>query len=99
MASIQQNLTAGVVSVVPLDAPTGRIVVTYQAGTTEAYVSVDGSLPVVPTPGVEVPTQQNALPAVVGAQTVLKPPLFGTHMVIPTVRMVSSGSPTISVEW
>src|ERR1700727_1473462 len=100
MASTQVTLAGGTVSIIPLDAPTTRIVVTIESGTAaEVYATADGSLPVIPTSGVEVTGQQKAISAATGFQRVLTPPLFGDHMAIPTVRLLSAGTPTVTVEW
>jgi hypothetical protein len=97
MASIQATLS-GSPSVIPLDAPTGRIVVTMMSSPAEAWFTVDGSLPVAPS-GTENPTTQKTLAGVTGAQIVLQPPFYGDHMVIPTIRAASSGSPVVEIEW
>jgi hypothetical protein len=99
MASITTTLVANTPAVIPLDAPTGRIVITQIGGTAAVvYATVDGSFPTIPGAG-EIPTTQRSLPAVAGGQVVLQPPLFGDHMVIPTVRLQSAGTPTVLVEW
>jgi hypothetical protein len=97
VASLQVTLSSSP-SVVPLDAPTGRIVVTMISSPAEAYVTADGSLPAIPS-STEEPGTGQVLAGVTGAQIVLQPPLFGTHMAIPTLRLVSSGTPTVAIEW
>jgi hypothetical protein len=100
MASEQVTLAAGSISRLTLDAPTGRIVVTQSSGTAaEIFVTADGNDPVTPSGSTEVPDQQRPIPAVLGAQVVLQPPLFGDHMAIPSVRFLSAGTPTVTVEW
>ena len=100
MASVQVTLVANTVSRITLDAPTGRVVVTQSAGTAaEIYATADGNDPVVPTNAVEVADQQRVIPAILGFQLVLVPPLFGDHMAIPSIRLLSVGTPTVTVEW
>lgn len=102
MASAQFTLVANTMSVLVLDAPAGRIVVTQAAGTpAEVYATTDGISPIVPTPGSEVSnvTTQRTLAALLGAQVVLQPHLYGDHMVVPTVLLLSAGTPTVLVEW
>jgi hypothetical protein len=105
VASIQVTLTANTVLNIPLDVPTGRIVVTQAAGTAaEVYATVysdDQALPVFPTQGVELSSiaQQRTLSALLGSQIVLQPRLYGDHMVVPSISLLSSGTPTVLVEW
>jgi hypothetical protein len=100
MPSTQVTLVGGVAAVVPLDAPAGRVVVTLEAGTAaEVYVSVDGTLPVIPGNNVEVPGGQIMLASAFNSQAILAPPLFGDHMAIPTIRLLSAGTPVVSVAW
>lgn len=100
MPSIQVTLVANTVSLVPLDAPTTRIVITQEAGTAaEIYGTADGSLPVVPTNGVEITNEQFTVPAFEPLQTVVAPPLSGGFMTIPTLRLISAGTPTVLVQW
>ena len=100
MPSTQVTLAAGIMALVPLDAPTGRVVVTLEAGTpAEIYVSIDGSTPIVPGNNVEVPSGQVMLASAFNSQAVLQPPFFGDHMALATVRILSTGAPVVSVEW
>lgn len=100
MASTEVTLSGGTVALVPLDAPTGKIVITQLSGTPAViYATADGSLPVVPNSGTEVPGQQKVIPAVLGASQVLVPPLFGDHAAIPTIRLLSAGTPAVLVSW
>lgn len=100
MASTQVVLVANTVVVVPLDAPTGRVVISIASGTAaEVYATSDGSLPVVPVPGTEVSDTQQMLSSVLGGQIIMQPPLFGDHMAVGAIRLVSTGTPTVSVEW
>jgi hypothetical protein len=100
MALTQVLLVAGSVQVVPLDAPATSVVLTIASGVAgEVYATADGSLPVIPLNDVEVPDGQIAMPAVIGAQAVLRPPLFGDHMAIPTIRLLSSVAAVVSITW
>jgi hypothetical protein len=69
-----------------------------EANPAETYVTADGNVPVIPG-SAEVADTQIAVSAVVGDQKVTQPPLFGDHMQIPTVRLISSGTPTVLVAW
>jgi hypothetical protein len=97
-------LVANTVTNVPLDAPTGRIVVTQAAGTAaEVYATVltdDGITAVIPS-STELPSvvNQRTLSSLLGAQAVLQPRLYGDHMVVPTISLISAGTPTVLVEW
>lgn len=84
---------------VPIDAPAGRIVVTMWSSPAPVFGTADGSLPVVPSNVTEVPGSQRALAAVIGQQMVLDSPQYGDHMANATVRLVSSGTPTVLVSW
>jgi hypothetical protein len=97
MSSVQATLSA-TPSVIALDAPTSRVVVTMISSAAEAYFTVDGSNPMAPTTTTD-PGTKKVLAGVVGAQIVLSPPLFGDHMAIPTLRAASSGAPTVQIEW
>lgn len=100
MASVQVALSGGTTSVETLNAPASRVLVKQVAGTpAEVYATADGSAPVIPTSGVTIPSGQQALAAVLGDVIVLEPPKFGDHMVIPTIRLLSAGSPTVVLEW
>lgn len=100
MASTQVTLVGGTVSRLTLGAPAGRVVVTQISGTPAViYVTADGTDPVIPSSGVEVTGSQKALPALLAAQTVISPPLFGDHMAIPSIRLLSVGTPTVLVSW
>ena len=107
MSSTQVTLIGGTVALVSLDVPAARIVVTQVSGTpAEIYGTADGSLPVIPSSGVEVAGSQRTIPAVLGAQLVIVPPLATapglagpTGRIIPTVRLLSNGTPTVLVEW
>ena len=100
MASEQVVLVANAVTLFPLDAPTGRVVISIPSGTAaEVYCTADGSLPLIPGSGAENPSGQQMLSSVLGGQIVMQPPLFGDHMAIPIIRMLSAGTPTVLVEW
>lgn len=109
MPSIQVALSANTPAIVPLDAPSGRVVITQQAGPTpaEIYATADGNLPVVPTSGVEVTNAQAMIPALLGAQVVIQPPLSTAPgnagpagRPIPVIRLVTAGAGVIaSVAW
>lgn len=99
MALKQVTLSASTNLLVPLDSPTGRILVRMQSSVAETYCTVDGSTPVIPTAGVEVPFMQRALAGVAGDYVILHPVLYGDHMQIPTVQLISAGTPVVSVEW
>lgn len=99
MPLIQKTLSASTVAVIPLDAPTGRVTVTILSAPATTFATADGSTPVIPTDGVEVSSAQRAIAGATGQQEVLVPPMFGDHMAIPTVRLLSAGTPVMSVEW
>lgn len=109
MPSTEVTLIANTVATVPLDAPTGRIVVTMVSGTaSEVWATADGSNPVAPSSGVKVSDAQIALPAVLGVRDVLMPPLTPLSAppavgppgrTIPSVRLLSAGTPVVRVAW
>lgn len=101
MPSINETLTANVLSSVSIDEPASRIVITMIAVTAAdpVYATADGSVPVVPTPGTEVPGSQEMVAPVVGEQTVLEPPIPGGHMALPTVNLICAGAATVSIRW
>jgi hypothetical protein len=101
MPYTQVTLVANTVATVTLDAPTGRIVLTQESGTpATVYGTTDGTLPSFPTNDAEIPDQyQFMLSAFVSDRVVVAPHLYGDHMVIPTVQLLSAGTPTISVQW
>lgn len=99
MASEQVTLVANKAAYVPLDAPTTRVVATMLSGPATVYATADGNDPVVPSSGVEVPGSQIVLAGVLGQQIVLSPPLFGDHMAIPTIKLISAGTPVVSLGW
>jgi hypothetical protein len=83
-----------------MDAPGGKAKVTIVSGTAALVVGTsDGSLPVLPSAGTEVPGGQKAIPAVLGAYMTLAAPLFGDHMAKATIQLRSTGNPTVLVEW
>lgn len=98
MASTQVTLAANAITPVALDAPTGRIVVTLLAAGT-AYVTTDGTAPVIPSGGVEIPSGQQVISGVAGQQFVVQPRLYGDHMAVPTLQFLSAGTPGISIAW
>jgi hypothetical protein len=101
MALVEQALFAGVIATVQLDAPTGQILVTqtYAGTAAEIYVTVDGSKPVLPDGAAEVPTGQRVIAAVIGARISIRPPEQGYPRNYARVNLLSSGTPTVSVEW
>ncbi len=100
MASEQVTLAASTVTLFPLDAPTGRVVISIVSGTAaEVYATADGSLPVIPGSSAEVSDNQQMISSVLGGQIVMQPPLFGDHMAIGTIRMISAGTPVVAIEW
>lgn len=107
MPTIPVTLSAAVVSVVPLDSATGRIVVSQESGTPASVaITTDGSLPVLSSSGVEVLGVQAVLSGVAGASAVVQPPLQiapGTAgpagRAIPTIRLLSAGTPTVRITW
>jgi hypothetical protein len=100
MPTEQLTLVGGVVSLFPLDAPTGRVIVSIVSGTAaEVYATADGSLPIIPGTGAENSGNMQMISSVLGGQVVLQPPLFGDHMAIATIRLLSAGTPTVLVEW
>jgi hypothetical protein len=86
--------------VVPLSAPTGRIIITIVANPATVVATADGSAPTVP---VGTTTNNTAgaviIPGVLGQQGILQPPLFGDHMQVPTVNLASTGTPTVIIAW
>jgi hypothetical protein len=96
----QVTLVANTVATVNLNEPTERITVRLVGGTAaEVYCTADGSLPVIPTSGVEISDGQQALAAVLGDEITLEPPLVGGHEVIPVVNLLSAGTPIVEVLW
>ena len=94
------TLVANTVVQVPLEAPTGRVVVTIVDGTpAPVFVTADGTDPIVPASGVVVGPAQSVIPAVVGEAIVVQPPFPGDGMVLGTISLLSTGTPTVSVEW
>lgn len=98
MASVQATLTGATPVTVNLPAPTGRIVVTIVGGAAEVYVTADGSYPSTPSATNNL-SDLRVIPGVLGAQVVMQPPLFGDHMVLPTLNFASAGTPTVQIEW
>jgi hypothetical protein len=89
-----------------LSVPATRVVITMEANAAETYVTCDGTLPVVPSAGVEVTGSQRCLAGVVGVQLVLQPPFVAPPgaagppgMVPAIIQAISGGTPTILVEW
>lgn len=100
MPSVQVTLALGAITPIPIDAPTGRVVVTQMAGTpAEVYITADTSTPIVPIGGVEVAGNQSTLFALIGAQVTVQPPLTAGHMSKPTIQLLSAGTPTVLVQW
>ena len=102
MAQVRVTLTGSTVTSVPLDAPTTRVTVsiaTPDASNHEVYATCNGETPVIPTLGVEVADTQKMVPGGLGMGSTLYPRLYGDHMVIPTVQLISNGTPTVVVSW
>jgi hypothetical protein len=100
MPTEQVTLSPGAITPIVLDRPAGRIVITMESGTpAEVYGTADTSTPVIPGNEVEVPGTQFMVSAFISDRIVIQPPLYGDHMVIPTVNLLSAGSPTVSVQW
>ena len=100
MPSVQVTLTGNPNNYTEVDIPnpTGRIVATMMSSVSEAWITVDQTAPVPPS-GSIITNNQKTLAGVAGAQVVLQPPLPGGHMALPVVRLASSGSPVIELEW
>lgn len=99
MGSAQPTLTTNTVLTVLGDAPAQRITLTMISGAAEVYASADGSYPTPEAASDETNTAVQVLAPLVGAQTVLEPPLAGDHMTLPTVKLLSAGTPVVLVEW
>lgn len=98
MALTQLTLAANAVTPITIDAPTGRIVVTFiTAGT--IYYTLDTSTPVIPSNDVEIVGTQQVLAGLAGQQCVIQPRLFGDHMAIPTLLVLSAATPAVAFEW
>lgn len=97
--AVQCNGTTPVIFQLP--APTNTVIVKQTGtGVARAWVTSDGSAPVVPsTSTVNSTSDVKEIPAVANAYVVLHPPLYGDHMVAPTLRFASDASPLLSVEW
>lgn len=81
-----------------LDKPANRVIVTMQGSAEEVYVTTDGSNPASPSSTTDANIR--ALPAVVGAQVVCQVPQPSDHMILPTIRLAAAtGTPTVIVEW
>jgi hypothetical protein len=100
MPSQQVTLVAATIATVQLDAPTGRVIITQEAGTAaEVYITSDGTNPGIPTSGVTVPGSQQTLSAALGSVAACQPPQFGDHMAVGQIRLLSAGTPTVLVQW
>lgn len=99
MPSVEVQCTGSTPVVVPLPTPTGRLTFTITHGTSEVYITLDGSFPKDPTNDQTNVNTQQIIPGVLGAQTVMMPRLFGDHAEAPTVRLASLGTPNVLIEW
>jgi endonuclease YncB( thermonuclease family) len=83
-----QALTAATVATIgPVAGNASAVEVVNRSGTAEVFVTVDGSTPTVGGNDCEI------IPAVAGASTVIRRAVVADM----TVRMISSGTPTITV--
>jgi len=98
MASVQVTCSGATPVVVPLGAPTGRVVLTMVGAPADVYPTLDGSAPVIPGDTVNS-SDQCVLAGALGQQVVMQPPFFGDHMVAPVLRLASAGDAVVLVEW
>lgn len=98
MPTITETLVANTVTRVPLDAPTGKVVITMLSGPGTLWATSDGTDPVVPAAS-EVTGSQQVLAGVVGAQLPLTPSVAGYPMVAPSIRLISAGTPVVEITW
>ena len=82
-----------------LPSVAGRVVVTMLSAPATAYITADGSYPLIPSVGVVNPGGLFTLAGWIGAQASIPCPLFGDHMAIPTLRFASDGSPVVHLDW
>jgi hypothetical protein len=99
MPSTQAVLSA-TPTLVSLPAPTSRVVVSILANAATVVVTADGSYPSLPSAGVTNTQGAVVISGVAGElMGVVQPPLFGDHMAAPTLRLASTGTPTVLISW
>jgi hypothetical protein len=98
MATVQVTLNGSAQpAIVNLDKPTGQVVITMQANPAETYVTINGVYPVIP--GASVVQDQKTLPGNLGQWITIAPPILGGQPQLAQVRLLSAGTPTVTVEW
>lgn len=98
MGSVQVTPTSATPVLVPIPVVTGSIVLT-NMGTAECWVTSDGSLPVAPSNGVNNTSDQQTIPPIAGAAIRFQPRQFGDHMAPVTLRIASTGSSIVQIQW